>query len=127
MDRIDLQIEVDSVTYNDLTSDGYGESSHDVKSRVDAARGLQAQRFAGTNIFSNSKMSVPQTKKICKLDPAGSAILADAFDKLQLSARAYTRILRVARTIADLDNSLNITADHITEAVSYRTFDRKYK
>ena len=131
MDRIDLQIEVDSVTYNDLTAEGYGECSADVKTRVDAARALQLARFQSlgspANIFANSKMSQQQTKKICKLDPASAAILADAFEKLQLSARAYTRILRTARTIADLDAAPQITAAHITEAIGYRTLDRKYK
>lgn len=134
MDRIDLHIEVDSVTYNDLATTDLSEPSCDVKKRVDNARRIQLERFLPTpdpsadarKVFCNAKMTQAQSKRFCVLDASGSRILKEAFDKLQLSARAYNRILRVARTIADLDGMEQITAEHITEAVSYRSLDRKY-
>jgi len=126
LDRIDLHIEVDSVTYDDLTATDLEESSEEIKQRVDAARSIQLSRFKG-KVFSNAKMTSVQSKKFCELTPEGEAILKDAFEKLNLSARAYGRVLRVARTIADLDGSDIITEDHIAESVGYRSLDRKYK
>ncbi len=126
MDRIDIHIEVDNVTYDDLKSQKEEESSKAIKQRVDKARQLQLDRFSGTKVYSNAKMSVPQTKKFCKLDEGGESLLRMAFDKLKLSARAHDRILRVARTIADLDSEENILSQHIAEAISYRSLDRKY-
>ncbi|MCL2850949.1 MAG: YifB family Mg chelatase-like AAA ATPase [Firmicutes bacterium] len=135
MDRIDLHIEVDNITYDDLASTSTSETSADVKSRVDCARQIQVDRFKAnsvkntgeTEIFCNAKMTEVETKLYCILDRDSERVLKDAFEKLSLSARAYTRILRVARTIADMENSQNITSDHIIEAVSYRSLDRKYK
>jgi len=146
MDRIDLHIEADSITYGDLSSTTTHEPSSDVKARVEAARAIQRERLAVTKrdtlschceaqprqshgknvIHCNAKMTQPQVKKFCALDTAGEKVLRDAFEKLQLSARAYSRILKVARTIADLDNSTDIQAEHVTEAVGYRSLDRKY-
>lgn len=126
MDRIDIHIEVDNVSYDDLRSQDKEECSSDIKTRVDRAREVQLQRFAGTKIYSNAKMGVPQTKKYCKLDDNGEYLLRMAFEKLKLSARAHDRILRVARTIADLEGSEDILQQHIAEAISYRSLDRKY-
>lgn len=126
MDRIDLHIEVDAVTYDDLTVNSQEETSQVIKERVDAARDIQLHRFNSTGIFCNAKMTTQQAKKYCVLDVAGEKALREAFEKLQMSARAYTRVLRVARTIADLDKSTNITREHILEAVGYRCLDRKF-
>ncbi len=126
MDRIDIHIEVDNVTYDDLQSQKVEESSASIKERVDRAREIQLNRFKGEGIYSNAKMSVPQTKKYCTLDNKSDIMLRMAFDRLKLSARAHDRILRVARTIADLEGEENIKDTHIAEAISYRTLDRKY-
>ena len=126
MDRIDLHIEVENVTYDQLKSENQEETSKEIKKRVDMAREIQLKRFANDKNYSNAKMSVAQTKKYCTLDESGEMILRNAFEKLKLSARAHDRLLRVARTIADLDGEQNILARHIAEAISYRTLDRKY-
>lgn len=126
MDRIDLHIEVDNVSYSDLKSDNVEETSATIKARVDKARDIQTERFKNTKIHCNAQMNVPQTKKFCVLDEASDKLLCSAFDRLKLSARAHDRILRVARTIADLEGSENIQPQHIAEAISYRSLDRKY-
>ncbi len=126
MDRIDIHIEVENVTYDQLNSDTKEELSQEIKKRVDRAREIQNKRFENSKTFCNSKMNVAQTKKFCKLDKQGEELLRNAFEKLKLSARAHDRILKVARTIADLDGCENIQAKHIAEAISYRTLDRKY-
>lgn len=124
LDRIDLHIEVDQVTYDDLTNTKLEEDSATIRGRVMAAREVQNQRFAGTDIHCNAKMDAQLTKQYCDLDTESENILKAAFENLHLSARAYTRILKVARTIADLAGSPVITAEHISEAVSYRSLDR---
>ncbi len=126
MDRIDLHIEVDAITYDDLTSTKEEENSESVKARVDKARSIQLARFEKNKIYSNAKMNVVQTKKYCVLNPDAENLVKTAFDKLKLSARAHDRILKVARTIADLDGSEKIMPAHIAEAIQYRTLDRKY-
>ena len=126
MDRIDIHVEVDSVSYDDLKSEREEECSISIKQRVDRARQIQLDRFKSSSNFSNAKMSVPQTKKYCKLDKTSEEILRTAFDKLKLSARAHDRILRVARTIADLEGQEFIQPQHIAEAIGYRSLDRKY-
>ena len=126
LDRIDLHIEVDNVTYDDLASDNLAEPSAAVKARVDAARAVQLNRFAGSGIYANAKMSTAMTKEFCALDDKCKAMLSAAFDKLGLSARAHNRILKVARTIADLEGAAGIAPKHISEAIMYRTLDRKY-
>lgn len=126
MDRIDIHIEVDNVTYDDLRSQKEEEKSESIKARVDKARKIQLERFKNSKNYSNAKMSVPQTKAFCKVDDDAEFLLRQAFDKLKLSARAHDRILRVARTIADLDGEENIQVRHIAEAISYRSLDRKY-
>lgn len=126
MDRIDIHVEVDSVSYEDLKSQKQEETSADIKARVDKAREIQLERFKGDKNYCNAKMSVPQVKKYCKLDDMSENILRSAFERLNLSARAHDRILKVARTIADLEGCENIQASHIAEAIGYRSLDRKY-
>ena len=127
LDRIDLHIEADSVTYDDLTCRKTSEESCDVKQRIEKAKLVQLERFAGSKeVFSNAKMSDQMTKKFCDISIDCENILRNAFEKLSLSARAYTRILRVARTIADLEDVEEITPDHVMEAIGYRTLDRRF-
>ena len=127
MDRIDLHIEVDNVTYGDLSSKESGESSSEIKKRVDNARNIQLKRFEGTGVYSNSRMNNAMVSEFCKLTPECERILKLAFERLGMSARAYNRILKVARTIADLEDEENILPSHITEAVGYRSLDRRIK
>lgn len=126
MDRIDLQIEVDAITYDDLKSESQEESSKTIKERVTKARKIQTKRFAGTGIHNNAGMNSAMVKKFCKLDAKCENVLESAFQKLKLTARAHDRILKVARTIADLDGSENIEMCHLVEAINYRSLDRKY-
>jgi magnesium chelatase family protein len=124
LDRIDLQVEVDSVKYNDLVSEKEEETSQTVKDRVNCARKIQRERFLGTNILTNGEMGERELKKFCPLSKECEDILRRYFERLQLSARGRSRIIKAARTIADLDLSENILSKHILEAVSYRTYDR---
>lgn len=124
LDRIDLKIDVDRVDFYDLTSESPEESSEEVKKRINKAREIQRQRYEGSSTHTNAKMNSMQIKEYCKIDPDAELILKVAFDRYKLSARAYTRILKVARTIADLDDSPNILMKHISEAISYRTIDK---
>ena len=126
MDRIDLHVEVDSISYDEIRSTREEECSADIRKRVYQARKIQLKRFAGKKIFSNSKMSSAITKKYCTLDQDGENMLKMAFENLSLSARAYDKILKVARTIADLDGSENITVSHLAEAIQYRSMDKKF-
>lgn len=127
LDRIDLHVEVPSVSYSDLESKKKGESSSIIRERVNTARAKQTERFAGVaGVFSNAQMSAAMTEEFCPLGEAEKNLMEAAFDRLGLSARAYNRILKVARTIADLDGSENIGAQHLAEAIQYRSLDRKY-
>lgn len=126
LDRIDIHVEVDNVTFDDLRKESIEENSASIKERVNNARKIQLERFKNSKNFSNAKMSVPATKKHCVLDADCEELLKIAFDSLKLSARAHDRILKVARTIADLEGSENITQEHIAEAIGYRSLDRKY-
>ena len=126
MDRIDLHVEVDSITYSELSEDIQEESSVSIKERVDKARQIQLERFNGTKIYSNAKMTNSMVKKYCKLDKQSIDLLGQAFSDLNLSARAYNRILKVSRTIADLEGSKEILPAHIMEAIGYRSLDNKY-
>lgn len=126
MDRIDIQVEVDSITYGELNSTQKEENSARIKQRVDKARAIQLERFKDAKNYSNAKMTVPQTKKFCTLSPECQNLMEQAFTRLKLSARAHDRILKVARTIADLEGEENILPQHIAEAISYRGLDRKY-
>ena len=126
LDRIDIQVEVSNVDYDDLSSIEKGEKSAEIKKRINAARKVQLERYEGMNIYSNSQLDAGMLQKYCVLGDEENAILRAAFDNLGLSARAHSRILKVARTIADLEGSENIRADHIAEAIQYRSLDRKY-
>ncbi|MBE7079637.1 MAG: ATP-binding protein [Clostridiales bacterium] len=122
LDRIDIQVEVDGVEYDDLVSEAKEETSAQVKARADYARKIQRARFDGTNIGTNAEMSERETREYCRLNAECESALKEAFESLHLSARARSRILKVARTIADLDSSENITTEHLYEAISYRTY-----
>ena len=124
LDRIDLKIDVERVEFADLASKTNEESSDEIKKRVDRARQIQNERFKGTSIHTNSKMNSKMVNEYCRLDADCEMLMKMAFEKFHISARGYTRILKVARTIADLDGSLNITSKHITEALAYRTIDK---
>ncbi len=122
LDRIDIQVEVDGVDYDALVSQTKEESSEVVKARADGAREVQRIRFEGSKVATNAEMGEKETREYCKLDAEGEAVLRSAFERLRLSARARSRILKVARTIADLAGEKNITAEHLYEAISYRTY-----
>ncbi len=125
MDRIDLQVEVDSVEYSDLISDTAEETSATVKARVNRTREIQRERFKNElKVNTNSDMGEKQIKKYCALSPECEEILRSAFDSMNLSARARSRIIKVARTIADMDLSETILPQHILEAVGYRSLDK---
>ena len=126
MDRIDIQVEVSSVKYDDLNSDIHEESSAEIKKRVERAREIQINRYKVEGIFSNAELTPKMMEKYCKLNEQCKNILEKAFIKLGFSARAYGRILKVARTIADLDESENINEQHLLEAIQYRSLDKKY-
>jgi magnesium chelatase family protein len=124
MDRIDIHIEVPAVKYRDLASRDPGEPSREIKKRVDEARRIQLDRFKGTKIYSNAQMSNRHIKKFCQINETSQKLLETAIDTFGLSARAYTRILKVARTIADLEGREDIQPSHLSEAIQYRTLDR---
>ena len=124
MDRIDIHVEVPAVPYKDLIGESDSESSEIIAARVTAARARQSERFKRTKIYCNAQMINRHIKKHCKIDEASCDLLESAIDKLGLSARAYNRILKIARTIADLDDTSDISVDHIAEAVQYRSLDR---
>lgn len=126
LDRIDICVEVNPVEYRKLDSEEKIETSEEIKKRVDKARKIQQERYAKNKIFSNSELTPKLIEKYCKLDNKGKQVLENAFNKLKLSARAHGRILKVARTIADLEGSLNIEVKHVAEAIQYRSIDRKY-
>ena len=125
LDRIDLHVEVNKVTFDELSQKAQGEGSSSIRERVVTCRQIQQQRFLGMDVHCNAQMSSRLVRKICRLDEAGSAILKRAMTSLGLSARAYDRILKVSRTIADLERSEHIRGHHIAEAVQYRSLDRE--
>lgn len=126
LDRLDIHVEVPQVEFSKLSSDEKGETSAEIKKRVNAARKIQTERFKGTPVTCNAKMTPSQTAMFCKLSESGKKILERCFETMDLSARAYDKILRISRTIADLDGSETIEVRHITEAVQYRSLDRKF-
>lgn len=126
LDRIDLQVEVDGISYEELRFAPPSEDSATIKARVEKARALQRERYKGTGVHTNAQMTNAQMKKYCALTPDCERILEAAFKKLNMTARASARVLKVARTIADLEGSESILVKHITEAVQYRSLDRKY-
>lgn len=124
LDRIDLQVEVDNVTYDDLTRTDAEEPSAAVQARVNAARRVQYERFQGQGITVNSEMGEREMSEYCRLNAESDKILRNAFERMKLSARARSRIIKVARTIADLEGSAEIRPKHVFEAVSYRIYDK---
>jgi magnesium chelatase family protein len=125
MDRIDVAVDVPGLTKKELLSDRKRESSAAVAARVASARKMQSERLAGTNTFCNAQMSASQTERFCRTSAAGNRLLESAIDRLFLSARAHHRILKVSRTIADLEGVTGIEPQHIAEAISYRSMDRR--
>lgn len=126
LDRIDIHIEVTPVPFEKLADDRKAESSVEIRKRVTAAREIQTKRFETIeNVNYNAQMSSKLIREYCVLDEASKELLKTAMERLNLSARAYDRILKVSRTIADLDNSENIISHHISEAIQYRSLDRE--
>ena len=123
LDRIDLIVEVPALDYEELSRRSSAERSADIKKRVNTAREIQRRRFGGDGTMCNAHIGSREMSEICALDAEGEALMHAAFDSMRLSARSYDRILRVARTIADLDGQKNISAEHIAEAIQYRTYD----
>jgi len=127
LDRIDIHIEVPAVKYQDLSSTTSAEPSAAIRQRVERARSIQLQRFSQVkHVYCNARMENREIKKFCAIDEAGHALLKTAITKLGLSARAYDRILKVARTIADLEDSIPIKPSHLSEAIQYRSLDRMH-
>lgn len=126
LDRIDIHIEVNSIQYNQLEQNEKTETSEEIRKRVNRARKIQLERYQKYQIFSNSELTPQLLEKFCKLNNKSKQMLEMAFKQLGLSARAYNRILKVARTIADLDACEQIQEKHLAEAIQYRSLDRKY-
>ena len=120
LDRIDLYVEVPHVKYEKLIDKKIEGSSEEIRQKVEKAREIQLKRFENENINTNSEMNIPMIKKYCETDEQGNKLLRNAVNNLHLSARGYHRILKLARTIADLEENLNITSHHIAEALQYR-------
>ena len=125
LDRIDIQVEVPGLRYQELATRNPGEPSTLVRQRVNEARARQLKRFEKRNIHSNAQMGARDIKRYCGVKPGAEKLLETAIDKLGLSARAYSRILKVGRTIADLEGSEEIQPAHISEAIQYRSLDRR--
>lgn len=126
LDRIDIHIEVTGIKFSKLQSNQKVENSKEIKNRVNKARKIQIERYKEYNIYSNAELTPKLIEKFCKLDNPSKIILEKAFKKLGLSPRAYGRILKVARTIADLEAKYQISQNHLAEAIQYRSLDRKY-
>jgi magnesium chelatase family protein len=124
LDRVDIQTEVPAVPYRELAGAGRGETSAVVRARVDRARRRQLARFAGRLLYCNAQMTPDDLARHCPAEPAARALLERAMRALVFSARAYTRILKVARTIADLADADSLGASHVAEAIQYRNLDR---
>jgi magnesium chelatase family protein len=125
MDRIDIHIDVPSISYRDIIGKHKGEESQTIRNRITKARKIQMERSAGTGTLLNARMSDKQLKDYCPLDEDSKTLVEMAMDKLGLSARAYVRILKVARTIADLEEEADINSSHVAEAIQYRNLDRR--
>ena len=126
LDRMDLHVEVPPVEYEELSSQEAGEPSAAIRERVNAARKLQLERFGELGLTCNAEIPAAKLQEFCPTTAEADKLLKRTFEKFGFSARTYDRVLKVARTIADLDNSREIAAAHAAEAVQYRTLDRKY-
>jgi magnesium chelatase family protein len=127
LDRIDIHVDVPAVRFKEIAGDGGAtEGSEEIRARVAAARERQLERFSGEGIFANAQMSPRQIRRFCKIDAECERMLESAMARIGLSARAYDRILKVSRTAADLDAAEEIGAQHVSEAVGYRSLDRTY-
>ncbi len=125
LDRIDLHVEVPALSYQELAGEECAEGSAEIRARADAARQIQRQRFSRMQIHCNAQMSSRHIKRFCPVDEASRRLLEMAIDRLGMSARAYSRILKIARTIADLEGTEGIRSDHVSEAIQYRGLDRQ--
>lgn len=125
LDRIDIHIEVPAVKFRELSALRTGETSAQIRTRVIAARQIQQKRFAGRKATCNARMGSRDLKEFCAIDDFTMELLKNAMQELQLSARAYDRILKVARTIADLAGAERIAPDHVSEAIAFRSLDRQ--
>ncbi len=126
LDRIDIHIDMPAVKYRELRDDASGEGSAEIRERVIGARDRQLERFQGEKIYSNAQLSPRMIRKYCQISPDCERLLESAMTRLGLSARAHDRILKVSRTLADLEGAENISSTHISEAIQYRSLDRNY-
>lgn len=126
LNRIDIQLEVSPVRYDDLNDNRVEETSAEIKKRIIKARKIQKERYSSIGIITNSELGGKNILKYCKINDESEVLLKNAFETLGLSARAYNKILKVARTIADLGESEDIETKHLAEAIQYRSLDRKY-
>ena len=126
LDRIDIHIDVPAVKFKELASDIPAESSAAIRARVVASRRIQLERFIGEKIFNNAQMSPRLIRKYCVIESASKGLLENAITRLGLSARAYDRIFKVSRTLADLEGKADIEPTHVSEAIQYRTLDRNF-
>jgi magnesium chelatase family protein len=126
LDRIDIQIEASPVKYGELNAETKTESSQDIRERVNLARKIQKERYQGLPIHSNSQLTPSLINKYCEITDKAQTILASAYERLSLSVRAHNKIIKVARTIADLEQKNTIDVSHIAEAIQYRSINSKY-
>jgi magnesium chelatase family protein len=125
MDRIDIHIEVPAIKFNEIASDTLAEPSASIRERVTRARAVQQARFRADGIYANAHMKPRHIRRYCRIGEDSQSLMQRAMERLGLSARAYNRILKVARTIADLEGSENVASHHISEAIQYRSLDRR--
>lgn len=124
LDRIDMHVEVPAVSYDDMSSSEPSETSCQIRERVNRVRAAQAERFKGTGVTCNARMTQQMLSEFCTLTPQADTLMRVAFEKMGLTGRSYTKVLRVARTIADMADSEKIELAHLAEAIQYRTLDR---